>query len=308
MATLSTDDVATPQRQTFTHNGQRIAYEVHGEGPRLLVYMHGLLLDANLNRAIAAALAERGNRVVLLDLLGHGGSDRPRHAAAYRIDLYVDQVIALLDHLDVPEAVVGGISLGANVSLLAAATHPERVRALLLEMPVLERAAPAVALTFVPIVLALHYGGRVTRLVSKLVRTLPRTPFDPLNSVLDAAGGDPSQVAAVLHGVLLGPVAPTVEQRGAISVPALVLAHRADVIHPFSDAEALVRQLPNARLLPARSPLELRLRPRRLSSEIEAFLEEIWRPSRLEPHGTKVPSDQVSRPYFGRVDEGTIGP
>lgn len=273
--------MATPEQQTFAHNGRRLAYEVHGDGPKPLVYMHGLLLDAGLNRAIAVALAERGNRVILLDLLGHGGSEKPRHAAAYRMDLYVEQVIALLDHLDIDQAILGGISLGANVSLLTASTHPERVRALVLEMPVLERATPAVALTFVPILLALHYGGPLPRLACSVIRRLPRTPFDPLNSILGAAGGDPAQVAAVLHGVLLGPVAPTVEQRGAITVPGLVLAHRADFIHPFSDAESLVRQMPNARLLPARSPLELRLRPRRLTAQIEVFLDDAWRPTRL---------------------------
>ena len=141
----------------FQHGRHRLAYEVHGAGDRVLVYMHGLLLDANLNRDLARALAVRGNRVVLLDLLGHGQSDRPVHAAEYRMDLYVEQVFALLNHLHVDEAVLGGLSLGANVSLLAATRSPSRVRGLVLEMPVLERAAPAVALTFVPFLLGLHY-------------------------------------------------------------------------------------------------------------------------------------------------------
>ena len=46
--------------------------------------MHGLLLDANLSRKLARSLAARGNRVVLLDLLGHGRSDKPRHASPHR--------------------------------------------------------------------------------------------------------------------------------------------------------------------------------------------------------------------------------
>ena len=77
---------------------------------------------------------------MLLDLLGHGRSDKPTHASTYRIDSYAEQVIALLDHLGVEGAVLGGISLGANVSLFAATRYPERTRALILEMPVLERA------------------------------------------------------------------------------------------------------------------------------------------------------------------------
>lgn len=260
----------------FEHDGHWLAYEVYGEGDRVLVYLHGLLLDANLNRGLAEALSERGERVVLLDLLGHGRSDKPAHAAEYRMDLYVEQVFALMDELEIDEAVLGGLSLGANVSLLAATTNPERVRGLVLEMPVLERAAPAVALTFVPLLLALHYANFPARVLTSIVRRLPRTRFGPLDSILDAASAEPDQMAAILHGVLLGPVTPTFEQRVAIDVPTLVLAHRNDFIHPFSDARALTEQIPWAQLVPARSPLELRLRPRRLTSEIASFLDRVW--------------------------------
>ena len=261
---------------SLVHRGRRLVYEVHGTGPRLVVYLHGLLFDAGLNRGIARALADRGNRVVLLDLLGHGGSDKPVHASEYRLDLYVDQVLALLDELEAPEAVLGGLSLGANVSLLAASRCPERVRGLVLEMPVLERAAPAVALTFVPLVLGLHYARGAAGLVTGVARRLPRTGFGPLDSALGAMSLHPAQMASVLHGVLMGPVVPTLEQRTRIAVPTLVLAHRLDLIHPFSDAAGLARQLPDARLVHARSPVELRLRPDRLTAEIAAFVDEVW--------------------------------
>lgn len=260
----------------FEHDGRRLAFERHGDGDRLIVYMHGLLLDANLNRGIARALAAQGNHVVLLDLLGHGLSDRPTHASEYRMDLYVDQVFALLDWLDADEAVLGGVSLGANVSLLAAVEAPTRVRALVLEMPVLERATPSAALTFTSLLLGLHYGGAPMRWLTGAVRRLPRSGFGPLDSILDAASAQPDQMAAVLHGVLLGPVAPTVEQRESIELPALVLAHRNDLIHPFSDAAHLASQLPDGRLVHARSPFELRLRPGRLTQEIARFLDDVW--------------------------------
>lgn len=265
---------------SFEHRGHRLVYDDYGRGDRVLVYLHGLLLDAELNRGIAEAMADRGHRVVLLDLLGHGRSDSPTHASEYRIDSYAEQVIALLDHLGVERAALGGLSLGANVSLVAATEHPDRISGLILEMPVMEWAVPAAALAFVPMLLAAHYGRPLMAITSAAVRRLPRTPVSALNSLLDAAGMRPEVMSAILHGVLVGPVVPTSEQREAIVVPALVLAHTNDLIHPFNDARNLVEQLPNGRLVRAHSPLELRLAPDRLTAELSDFLGDLWSPSR----------------------------
>jgi pimeloyl-ACP methyl ester carboxylesterase len=93
--------------------------------------------------------------------------------------------------------------------------------------------------------------------------------------VLDAGSLPPEVMSAILHGVLVGPVVPTQEQRESIQVPALVLAHSNDLIHPLNDARNLAAQLPRSRLVQARSPLELRLSPRRLTAEIADFLAEL---------------------------------
>lgn len=264
--------------ESFTHRGYRLAYEVHGQGRRVLVLLHGLLLDANLNRAIAQALSARGHRVVLLELLGHGRSDRPRHASEHRMDSYADQVVALLDHLEVEQAVVGGTSLGANVALHVAEKAPQRVRGMLIEMPVLEWAAPAAGAVFIPLLLGVHVARPAVRLVARLARRLPRTGFGPVDTFMNSVSMEPEEITAVLHGMLVGPTAPTVEKRREMLAPALILGHDLDYIHPFSDAENLAEQLPNARILRARSMFELRTRPTRLTGEIAAFLDEIWQP------------------------------
>ncbi len=265
--------------QTFTHEGRTLVFDEFGEGDEVVLYLHGLLLDSEINRGIAQALADQGQRVLLLDLLGHGRSDKPQHASEYRMDRYAEQAIALLDHLEVPAAVLGGVSLGANVSLIAASTHPDRVRGLVLEMPVLEWAVPAAAMTFAPILLVAHYGRRVMRVVSDLFGRIPPTGFGPLNSVIRSAALPPEVVASVLHGILVGPVAPTIDERRAIEAPALILAHRNDLIHPFDDAVNLSRQLPHASLTRSHSQLELRLMPQRLTKEIAAFVDGIWHPA-----------------------------
>ena len=98
-------------RHTLAYGQYRLSYEVYGSGDRVLVWMHGLLLDADLSRGLARRLAAKGNRVVLLDLLGHGRSDKPRHAGPHRMDLYAEQVLCLLDELGADQVVLGGVSL-----------------------------------------------------------------------------------------------------------------------------------------------------------------------------------------------------
>ena len=84
----------------FRHEGSRLAYTIYGDGPRTFVLVHGLLLSQKMHRPLARALAERGNRVVTLDLLGHGRSDRPQDMTRYSMPFFGEQMIALLDHLE----------------------------------------------------------------------------------------------------------------------------------------------------------------------------------------------------------------
>ncbi len=262
--------------RTLNYGQHQLSYEVYGSGDRVLVWLHALLFDTNLSHGLARRLAARGNRVVLLDLLGHGRSDKPRQAGPHRLDLYAEQVLCLLDELGADQVVLGGVSLGTNVSLLTAVQAPERVRGLVLEMPVLERAAPAAALTFVPLLLQAQYARPVMRLISKVAARVPRTGLGALDSFLGAAASDPEEIAAVLNGILLGPAAPTIEQRRTIAAPALVLGHGIDLIHSFKDAEQLTRQLPDARLIRTRTFAELWVHPARLTAEISEFLDRTW--------------------------------
>ena len=109
---------------TFTHDGQRLAYTIHGEGPRTTVLIHGLLLSQLMQTPLAKTLARRGNRVVTLDLLGHGASDRPADMWRYSMEQFAEQVVGLLDHLEAEQAVIAGTSLGANVGARNVAHSP----------------------------------------------------------------------------------------------------------------------------------------------------------------------------------------
>ncbi len=263
-------------RRTLRYGEHKLAYEIYGSGDRVLVWLHGLLLDAHLSRGLARRLAAQGNRVVLLDLLGHGASDKPRHASMHRMDMYAQQVLCLLDELGVDQAVLGGVSLGTNVSLLAAVAAPERVRGLVLEMPVLESAVPAAALVFLPLLIGVHYARPAALAIRWAASRLPASRFGPVGSFITAAQSDPDEIGAVLHGVLVGPIAPTAEERRAITAPALILGHGIDLIHSFTDAARLARQIPDSRLIRTRTFAELWVHPGRLTGEICEFLDRVW--------------------------------
>ena len=281
---------------SFHSRGQRLAYTVHGSGNRPVVLLPGLLLPARMNTPLAEHLAERGHKVILLDPLGQGESARPRDMWRYSMSQFARDVVALLDHLKLDEAVVGGTSLGANITLEVASIAPDRLRGMVLEMPVLDNALVSSAVAFAPLLVAVTIGEPVMRVVSRLTRLIPSAlvPFN-IDIVLDAIRQDPGPSGALLPGLFFGRTAPHREERHTFTAPALVIGHHRDPVHPFSDAGMLSKELPNGRLVEASSILEMRLRPDRLYGEIDTFLEQVWGP-RMSVVRQRRPRGGTARP------------
>src|SRR5215208_5543796 len=268
-----------PTTRDFDFQGHRLVYDEYGKGPRVVVLLPGLLFSRRMHRPLAETLAERGHRVLCLDLLGHGDSDRPPEMSNYSMTTFGRQPIGLLDHLKSDKAVIGGTSLGANATLEAAAAAPERVRGLLVEMPVLDNALLGCALAFTPMLVGLTFGAPAARVAGRVARLAPRTGSLLPDMMLDWVSQDPKPSASVLQGLFFGRVAPPSEERRALEQPTLVIGHYRDPVHPFSDSDMLVRELPNATLVQASSFLELRLTPERLTGEIVQFVERCFKPA-----------------------------
>jgi pimeloyl-ACP methyl ester carboxylesterase len=263
----------------FEYGGHELAYETYGDGPRLTVLLHGLLFSGRMHDELARALADRGHRVVTLDLLGHGASDRPTDMWRYSMTEFGREVVALLDHLEAEQAVVMGTSLGANATLEVASLAPGRLRGMVIEMPVLDNALLGCAVAFTPLMLGLTLGAPAARALARAARLVPsrRLPWQA-GILIDWVAQDPAPSAAVIQGLFFGRTAPHRDERRTFEAPALVIGHRHDIIHPFSDAGMLADELPNGRLLQASSIIELRLAPERLTNEIAAFLDDCWKP------------------------------
>lgn len=255
----------------------RLEYTEYGAGDSWVVLLHGQLMPRRMHQPLARALAAEGLHVVTLDLLGHGRSDRPADPLVYSMTAFAEQVVALLDHLGADQAVVGGTSLGANVSLEVADIAADRVRGLIVEMPVLDNALEAGILAFGPLLFAARFLPFTVSGVRLVTRPIPRgiVPFWT-GIVLDTLDQRADAMAAVVHGLFFGRVAPSSKRRRAIAAPALVVGHPADPIHPAADAAMLAEELPNATFVRAKSILEWRFAPDRLNRIAAGFALRCW--------------------------------
>lgn len=104
--------------------------DIDGAGPTVLL-AHGFAGSARNFAPQARALRDRW-RVVRFDARGHARSGAPDDAAAYRPEAFVADVGRVLDHVQAPRAVVGGLSMGADTALRFAVAHPDRVTGLVL--------------------------------------------------------------------------------------------------------------------------------------------------------------------------------
>jgi len=113
------------------HNGPvEIGYLDEGEGDPI-VLVHGFASSKNVNWVYptwVSDLRKDGRRVIALDNRGHGDSEKLYDAAQYAIPEMASDVVALMDHLEIPRADVMGYSLGGHIAASIALTSPQRMR------------------------------------------------------------------------------------------------------------------------------------------------------------------------------------
>ena len=83
-------------------------------------------------------------------------------------------------------------------------------------------------------------------------------------------------MAATVHGIFFGRIAPSSRFRRTIEQPAVVIGHPHDPIHPAADAAMLAEELPNAEFVAAESIIEWRARPDRVTGLVLEFLDGLW--------------------------------
>ncbi|MGH7641469.1 MAG: alpha/beta fold hydrolase [Candidatus Dormibacteria bacterium] len=112
-----------------TRGGVHLHYSDNSTGPAVLFHT-GAAGDGRMWEPAGYPDIISPCRQLFLDHRGHGQSDRPTEALAHRLDEYVADVVAVLDHVQVDRVILVGYSAGAKVVYSLAADHPDRVIAL----------------------------------------------------------------------------------------------------------------------------------------------------------------------------------
>lgn len=259
----------------------RLEYTEYGAGDAWVVLVPPLLVPRRFHDHTARTLAAHGLHVLVLDPLGHGRSDRPADPLAYSVSAFAAQVVALLDHVGAARAVVGGSAIGANVALEVAVTAPERVAGLVLDGPVLDNALGVQLGVLGPVLATARLAPLAVTAARLVTRPVPRRVLPAwLGLGLDTLDVRPGPVAAAVHGVLFGRLAPSSAERAAIAAPTLVLARAADPFHRAADAALVAGEISGATLERAAAPLEWRRRPERLDLVVTRFARECTRSGR----------------------------
>ena len=106
----------------LNRDGVELYYEVHGEGPPVLL-THGYSSSSHMWEGQVAAFCKR-YKLITWDMRGHGRSDYPDDLGAYTEAATVADMAAILDAVGAKRAVIGGLSLGGYMSLAFHLAHP----------------------------------------------------------------------------------------------------------------------------------------------------------------------------------------
>lgn len=231
------------------HDKIRFHYELSGEG-RLLVFCHGL--TGSLENARDAFGVFPGHLQIFWDARGHGATAPFGPLNGYSFDGFAQDLAAILDHLNIRDAVIGGISMGAAVSARFAIRYPARVRGLVLVRPAWLTEPLPEGLRLFPLAAGLmeRYGAqRGLELFDQQFPDADATLREQF--LLKDAAERRSRLVGIPGDT---PIRDWAEVAN-LQMPALVIGNEPDDVHPLAYAIEWAKRLPHARFVqvPAKS-------------------------------------------------------
>jgi len=233
----------------FARDGLEFHYRDVGRGIPLF-FQHGL--GGDIAQPFDLFAPPSGFRLIGFDARGHGETRPLGDPKKIAIASIADDLIVLMDHLDLPDAIVGGISMGAAVALNVGLRYPERVLGLILSRPAwLDRPLPENTRVFPHIAqLILRHGAREGlarfRQTPEYLDMLRESPDCAQSLVLHFEHPRAEECVARLERIPHDTPSHDRQEWRRIRVPTLVLGNRQDPIHPWDFAEVLAKAIPGA--------------------------------------------------------------
>lgn len=226
------------------NDGADLYYEVHGTGPAVLL-IHGLGSSALDWEYQLPALKDY--KVIALDLRGHGRSSRA--AGPYSMQMFSNDVAALLKHLQITSIQVVGLSLGGGIAFQLALDHPDLVKTLVIvnsgPHAVMETWVQRLAIWLRFVVLRISGLPKLGAMVSSKLYPKPEHAHKRRTFEERFAQNDKDSYRASLKALLGW----TVQHRlGEIQCPTLMLTADQDYT-PVAWKEGYVRQLAKGELV-----------------------------------------------------------
>jgi pimeloyl-ACP methyl ester carboxylesterase len=236
---------------TFHRDGLNFYFEEYGSGIPL-VFSHGLSGNADQAKELVGAVP--GYRLIFYDNRGHGKTRDPGNIANLNFPTMADDVLTLMDHLAIKQAVIGGVSMGAAIALAFCLAYPRRTLATILARPAwLNQPEPANLEMFPAIAAMIEDAGIENarhQFEQSAIYAAWKESHPPAATMIDGffAGRTPEAIVAAYQAIPRSvPYRSPVELQ-RITAPVLVLANRRDPVHPFEYAETLAAAIPNAQL------------------------------------------------------------
>jgi len=229
----------------FDRGGVELNYLDEGKGLPVLL-LHAFPFSSEMYRPQISALAAK-YRFIAPDLRGFGRSPAP--ARPSEMSAFAEDALALLDHLEVDAAVVGGVSMGGYVAMALLQLDPSRVRALVLadtQMSSDDEAGKQRREETARAVEARGMDALVETLVPKLLAQ-PARPDVEETVIRIIRANPPAGAAAATRGMALRPDSRDILARFA--GPSLILVGEKDALTPRAKAEEMARVLSGAELV-----------------------------------------------------------
>jgi pimeloyl-ACP methyl ester carboxylesterase len=220
--------------------GMTVAYDDVGRGDQVVVLVHGHPFNRSMWAPQLEALAAAGWRAVVPDLRGYGESSVT--PGIVPLEVFADDIAALLDHLGVARAVVAGLSMGGQIAMAFAERHPARLRGLVLAatFPQAETAEGrtrrhAMADRLLAEGMDTYADEALPQMIA--AGSLARSPALGAHVLGMMRGTDPEGAAAALRGRAARPDYRDMLRR--LAVPGLVVVGDEDAFTTRADAEAM---------------------------------------------------------------------